>query len=295
MQRVIASLSLLLASVGCFADGSLVTLWQADGARNTVYLLGSIHLLREQDHPLPAVIDKAYEDAEVIVMEIDMDDIDPIATQTLFTQYGMISDGRSLRDWMGEIAYSRAVEAAEKIDIPLHMMTGVEPWYAALTIEVMALSRIGFDPNLGIETWMTNKAASDGKPIEGLETIEEQLGFLDGLSVPAQRQMLLATLEEAASLEDMMDQLIDAWRSGDTGFLEAELLAAFAEYEELNQAILVDRNNRWVDQITDLLDDDDDYLVVVGALHLIGDNGVPRQLESLGVPIRQLSESTPLR
>ena len=171
----------------------------------------------------------------------------------------------------------------------------VEPWYAALTIEIMVLSRIGFDPNLGIETWLTNKATADGKPIEGLETIEEQIAFLDGLSLSAQRQLLLSTLEEGASLDGVMDELIDAWRRGDTGHLERELLATFEEFEELNKAILVDRNNRWVRQISALLDDEQDYLIVVGALHLVGDNGVPRQLHRQGAAVRQLSESATLR
>ena len=293
-MRYLITAILFLTNTAALADYP-VTMWQVDGQRNSVYLLGSIHLLREQDHPLPKIINAAYDDAEVVIMEIDMDDLDPIATQTLFSQHGMISDGRTLADWMGEQDYARAVDAAEALSIPLHMMGGVEPWYAALTIEVMVLSRIGFDPNLGIETWLTNKATADGKPIEGLETIEEQINFLDGLSLPAQRQLLLSTLEESASLADLMDELIDAWRRGDTGFLERELLESFAEFEELNKAILVDRNNRWVRQISALLDDNQDYLVVVGALHLVGDNGVPRQLSRRGVPVRQLSESATLR
>lgn len=294
MIRKFTLFAILFASTNVLADYP-VTMWQVDGMRNSVYLLGSIHLLREQDHPLPAIINAAYEDAEVVIMEIDMDDLDPIATQTLFSQHGMIADGRTLADWMGERDYARAVTAAEKVSIPLHMMNGVEPWYAALTIEIMVLSRIGFDPNLGIETWLTNKATSDGKPIEGLETVEEQIQFLDGLSLPAQREMLLSTLEESASLAELMDELIDAWRRGDTGYLERELLQTFEEFEELNQAIVVDRNNRWVHQISALLDDEQDYLVVVGALHLVGDNGVPRQLHRRGVAVRQLSESATLR
>lgn len=293
-MKILAMLLLLSASAGALADYP-VTMWQVDGKRNSVYLLGSIHLLREQDHPLPAIINAAYSDAEVVIMEIDMDDLDPIAAQTAFSQYGMISDGRTLAEWMGERDYARAVDAAQKVGIPLHMMSGVEPWYAAITAEIMVLSRIGFDPNLGIEQWITNKATKDGKPIEGLETVEEQIRFLDGLSLPAQRAMLISTLEESATLAQVMDELIDAWRRGDTGFLERELLQGFEDFEELNQAILVDRNNRWVRQIWDLLDDEQDYLIVVGALHLVGDKGVPRQLSKRGVAVRQLSESATLR
>ena len=137
-MKYIAALFMLLASSSARADYP-VTMWEVDGERNSVYLLGSIHLLREQDHPLPEIINAAYRNAEVVIMEIDMDDLDPIATQTLFSQHGMISDGRTLADWMGERDYARASNAAEEIGIPLHMMSGVEPWYAALTVEILVL------------------------------------------------------------------------------------------------------------------------------------------------------------
>ena len=294
IRTVYALLGALLCNAAA-ADGQPVPLWQVDGRSNTVYLLGSIHLLRPQDYPLPEIIEAAYQDAEVVVMEVDMDDIDPMAAVTILAAEGMLEDGRSLRDVMGEAAWSRAQTAAEKIDIPLHLLNQVEPWYAAITIEVMALSRLGFDANLGIETYITNKSTADNKPISGFETLAEQIEFLDGLSLTAQREMLLATLEDSAELGSEMNRLIDAWRRGDTAYFEAELLDEFAQYEELHQAILVDRNNRWMTRVVDMLEDDDDYLVVVGALHLIGDDGLPAQLRRRGAAIRQLSTAATLR
>ena len=102
------------------------------------------------------------------------------------------------------------------IDIPLDMLAQSEPWLAAMTVELMMLYRIGFDPLLGVEMIMTTRATQDGKPIEGLETIDEQLSFLDGLPLEAQREMLLQTLAEGAALSESIDELIDAWRYGDT-------------------------------------------------------------------------------
>ena len=294
MKRIFAAL-LLTAAGTVLADGHPVTLWQAKGTNNSVYLLGSIHLLREQDYPLPDVFESAYQDAESIVMELDMDDLDPFATQALFTEYGVLQDETTLADLLGEQDFAAAKAMAEEQNIPLHMLLKVEPWYAAVTVEVIALSRIGFNPTLGIESWVTNKAANDGKEIEGLETAEEQISILDGLSPTAQREMLLSSLEESATLDELMDLLIAAWRQGDIALLEAEMLKPMLEYEELYEAILVERNNRWMDRIVALLDDDEDYLVVVGALHLIGEDGVPQQLEARGIEVRQLSETAPLR
>ena len=296
MKKILLLISLLLAlPVHADTRGHPVTMWKVAGAKNSVYLLGSIHLLRSEDYPLPTALDAAYDDAEVLIMEVDMDDMDPLAAQTAFTNYGVLQDGTTLRDLMGDELYDKAITAAKVIDIPLEMLSKTEPWYAAMTVEIMMLSRIGFNPALGVEMQMMSRATADGKPIEGFETIEEQIRFLDGMSLPAQREMLLSTLEESAKLGEMMDELIDAWRLGDVAVLETGMLDDLAQHEELNKALVVDRNSRWAAKIEDLLDDDDDYLIIVGALHLVGPDGVPNQLKRIGYDVQQLSEPPPLR
>ena len=288
--------SLLLAlPVHADKSGHPLTLWKVAGASNSVYLLGSVHLLRSQDYPLPTALNAAYDDAEVLYMEVDMDDMDPFAAQAAFTTYGVLHDDRTLHDLMGDDLYEEALAAADAIDIPLDMLKKTEPWYAAMTIEIMMLSRIGFNPALGIEMHMMSKATGDGKPIEGFETVEEQIQFLDGMSLQAQQDMLLATLTESAHLGEMMDELIDAWRHGDIAQLEASMLDELAKHEELNKTLVTDRNSRWVEHIKELLDDDDDYLIIVGALHLIGPRGVPNQLKGIGYDVHQLSEPPPLK
>ena len=297
MKKPISIILLALLALPAHADtaGHPVTLWEVAGKNNSVYLLGSIHLLREQDYPLPTILDVAYADAEVLIMEVDMDDLDPIAAQTAFMTYGVLHDDRTLRDLMGEEAYQQAAAAAAAVEIPLEMLSKTEPWYAAMTIEIMMLNRIGFNPMLGVEMHMMSKATADGKPIEGFETIEEQIQFLDGLSMQAQRDMLLSTLTESANLGEMMDQIIDAWRRGDTAELGSEMLEELEKHEELNKALVIDRNARWVDRIAALLDDEDDYLIIVGALHLVGEGGVPERLRSQGHDVQQLSEPPTVR
>ena len=288
-------LAILVASARADEAGHPVTLWEVQGRQNVVYLLGSIHMLRAEDHPLPAAIDRAYEDAEVLVMELDMDDIDPAATQAAFAEAGVLRDGTTLADLLGETAYAEAERLASALDIPLDLLAQSEPWLAAMTVEMMLLYRIGFNPLLGVEMTMTARASADGKEIRGLESVDEQLSFLDTLSPGAQRDMLLQTLEDGAAMSESIDEMISAWRHGDTAALEAGLLAGLETHAELNEALVTGRNRRWAARIADLLDDADDYLVVVGALHLVGDDGVPRLLESAGTEIRQLSEAPPLR
>lgn len=294
----VACVSLLCMFSSCaWADteGHPVTLWRAQGINNSVYLLGSIHLLRAEDHPLPTVIDAAYKDAEVLIMELDMDDIDAALTQQLFNQSGVLRDGTTLRDLMGEESYLRAAAAAKLSDIPIDLLAQSKPWLAAITVEMMALYRIGFNPTLGVEMHLTSRAVADGKRIEGLEAIEEQLAFLDGLSLQAQRDLLIQTLEDSADMAESIEEMIRAWRYGDIDFLESGLLESFAEHEELNEELVTKRNRRWVSQIAELLDDRDDYLVIVGALHLVGEAGVPKLLAQEGIKILQLSEPASIR
>jgi hypothetical protein len=294
-RPVIRSLALLLLGLAAAAPqaeeaGHPLTLWRVDGASNSVYLLGSIHLLRAEDHPLPRAIDAAYADAEIVVMELDMDDLDPVRTQAAFNRAGVMTDGTTLRDLMGEEYYRAAEQAAAVIDVPLDMLASSEPWLAAMTVELMMLYRMEFNPMLGVEMTITNRATADGKPIEGLETIEEQIGFLDGLPLEAQREMLLQTLLQSAEVTESVDTLIDAWRYGDTATLETELLHNIEEQADLHEALIVSRNRRWAQTIATWLDDDSDYLLVVGALHLVGDDGVPALLDRAGYGIQQLKE-----
>lgn len=287
-----ATALLWLLPVIALADsaGRPVTMWMAEGTSNRVFLLGSIHLLREQDHPLPRIIDDVYEEAETLYMELDMDDLDPLLMQATINRLGMLEEGTSLREVMGEDLYAEAAARAAELEIPFEMLDRIEPWYAAITVEQLVLTRIGFNAAYGVEMQLLRKAASDGKEILGFETVEQQLGYLDGLSLEAQRELLMQTLTESAAIREIMDDLILAWRSGDIDYLEQALLDDVSGYPELYDAIVADRNRLWVDTIDELLDDGQDYLVIVGALHLVGEDGVPRLLEQRGVRIMQMHE-----
>jgi len=290
-RRFALALLWLLPSLA-LADsaGHPVTMWMAEGAANRVYLLGSVHLLRAQDHPLPQVIDDVYDDAETLYMELDMDDLDPLLMQATINRLGMLDEGTSLQDVVGVELYAEAKARAAELDLPLEMLERTEPWLAAITVEQLALSRIGFNPSYGVEMHLLRKATSDGKEILGFESVEQQLAYLDGLSLDAQRDLLMQTLAESAAIQDLMDDLILAWRSGDIDYLERTLLEDVSGYPELYDTIVASRNRLWVDTIDALLEQREDYLVVVGALHLVGEDGVPQLLEQRGVRITQMHE-----
>ncbi len=290
MRNALAALFLLLYSLVA-RGGEPAMIWIAEGDTNRVYLLGSIHVLRETDHPLPGAVEVVYDDAERLVMEIDMDDIDPLAALQVLMSRGVLEGDMTLQDIMSPEAYAQARASAAEINIPMELLDKTKPWLAAVTVQEMIMMRVGFKAEHGIEMYLTSKATADGKPITGLETVEQQLGFLDSLPTETQISWLLQSIVEAQNLQMLVDEMVVAWRSGDVKFLEEKLLLEMDAYPELRDAILVERNKSWVEPIMALLDDSDDYLIVVGMAHLVGDNGVPDLLSKQGVRIRQLHES----
>lgn len=268
--------------------GYALPLWEIQGTENRILLLGSVHFLRPQDFPLPKAMTDAYADADVLIMELDLSDVDPIEVQQLLQKMTIDPRGRNLRTLMGAPAFRSAEKLASEIDLDLSGFILYEPWFAALQITQMRLMQLGFDGSNGVDAHFAQLAVRDGKPIRGLETMEFQLASMDSLPADAQRDFLLQTLDDAIQIEDLMDDIVSAWRTGDTQKLEAELLDGLDEQPELYDALLVRRNQNWASSILDLIDDSQDYLIVVGALHLIGDDSLLRLIEDVGYPARQL-------
>jgi hypothetical protein len=286
--------ALLLGVVAAFAaaradaaDRSV--LWAVRGEHNTVYLLGSIHVLRPGDGELPRAALEAYADAEQLVMEIDLDDpgiADPTALLGTMQRSALLPEGESLRDVLGR-DYAEVAGRARESGLDLAMLDRFAPWFVATMLLQLELTQRGFKPELGIEQQLAERAVRDGKPIEGLETAEQQFAVLAGLSLPEQKRFLMMSLGESERLDDEIEDLLAAWRSGDVAALEEMLTAAFEEFPELYGPLTEDRNRAWVEQLGKLLDDRDDYLVVVGALHLVGRHSVVELLRRRGYTVTQ--------
>jgi uncharacterized protein len=286
--RVSALLTGLLATLvapdGHASDQHV--LWTVEGQRNTIYLLGSIHVLRPGDGGLPLAAERAYEDAEQLVMEIDLDDAaaDPSAMLATMQQAALLPDGKTLRSVLGA-DYESIQERAGESGLDLAMLDRFAPWFVATLLLQMELARRGFAPELGIEARLARRAGDDGKPIQGLETAEQQFAVLGGLPLEEQKRFLLMTLEESTQLDAQVDELVGAWQAGDTDALARMLSDEFDDFPELYRPLTEDRNRAWVEQLDDLLDDCDDYLVVVGALHLVGRNSVVDLLRQRGYTV----------
>ena len=276
-------LAALLAPAASLARDKHV-LWSVQGRHNTVYLLGSIHVLRPQDGGLPEAANSAYEDAEQLVMEIDLDDpdeADPMAMLAEMQRLAMLPAGQSLRSVLGA-DYDDINARARAAGLDLALVDTFAPWFVATTIMQLELAKRGFSPELGIEQILATRAAGDDKPIRGLETSAEQFALLSGMPLPLQKRFLMMTLEESDQIDAQVGELVEAWRRGDLKRLAELLSGEFEEFPDLYRRLTVDRNRAWVGPLVDLLDDRDDYLVVVGALHLVGEDSVIELLEERG-------------
>jgi uncharacterized protein len=281
MQRGLA-----LGLVGCMLFASAAaspaqqhargtaSVWTLKGRKNTVYLAGSVHALPKQHAEFPAQLEQAYAAAETIVMEVDLDDLDPREAVQFITARGTLPADKSLEDVIGTEGYATVSRLADSLGLPEIAIQKLEPWAAAMVLTQMALVKSGFDPELGIEMQIVERAKRDRKPVDGLETVVEQLGIFDARNMDEQAKFLIDSANDVGSLPADLERLVAAWRVGDLQSLEKEFQKERAQAPQLYDRLLGERNRAWLPKIEALLDGEHDYLVVVGTLHFVGRDGL---------------------
>ena len=283
---------LLVALLGLPAGASARDrhlLWAVQGEHNTVWLLGSVHVLRAGDATLPPAADEAFDDAEQVVMEIDLDgaDADPIALATAMQSQAMLPGGQTLRSVLGS-DYAAINAQARQAGLDLASLDAFQPWLVAMAVLDQELARRGYLPEHGVEQTLARRAARAGKPIEGLETASEQFAMLASMPLPMQKRFLQMTLDESAELDEELADMLAAWRTGNTAALAAMLEEESQTFPDLYRRLTIERNRAWVQQIDRMLESRDDYLVVVGAMHLVGPESVVDLLRRRGHRVTQL-------
>ena len=278
----------LIGLLGGLTARAEAPVWALRGAHNTVYLAGSVHLLRATNAKLPAAFDRAYADCAALVMEIDMDDLNPVEAQGWMLENGMYADEGSLTEAIGKARFQKVELESNRLGIPVEAIDRFEPWMAAMTLVQLQLVKLGFDPEQGVEKQLERRARGDHKEITGFETLPEQLGLLDGLSASDQLKFIDVTLEEMHEMEGATDELVGAWRAGNSVKLANLLGEEYATAPGLYTTLVSDRNRRWMPQLEKLLKADKNYMVVVGTLHLVGKGGLLELTRARGFEAKQL-------
>ena len=273
-------------------------LWKVSDDDNALYLLGSFHLLLPDDYPLSADVDMAFADAEKLLFEISPDELASPQLGLQMAQAALRTDGRTLDDELGpELATKLAGWGRDNAaqlaatGMTVDVLQRFEPWFVGTMVTVTQMMALGFDPSIGLDAHMGGLAQNAQKPTAGLETGAEQIAFLDGMDPAEQLQMLEQALDQADAGADLLLELHSAWRAGDKqAILDGTVTEMRRDFPALYQAINVGRNDAWLPTLEARLREDgtDDTLVVVGAMHLLGEDGVVEKLRARGYEVERV-------
>jgi len=281
-------LTLLAAALPAALAAADPAAWRVQGkSGGELTLLGSMHVLRPSDYPLPPTVNALIDGADNIVMEIDLDDVDG-AQQQLIVQKAMLPQGKVLADVIDADAYRLVTQHMSALGVDVKALEHFEPWFLALTVLDIGMRKLGFQPDRGVEQYVLARARGAGKEIVGLETLEFQIGLFDALPPEQQQAMLEQTLDEIDEGAEVLSKMVAAWRAGELESLSSELLEDFGDFPGLYEKLVTDRNNAWVPKLERLLTDGQHHLVVVGALHLVGPDNVIELLEERGLKAERL-------
>jgi uncharacterized protein YbaP (TraB family) len=287
--RLILALVLLLALSAARSLGAQerTLLWKVSEGDKSIFLLGSIHYLRKENYPLNQAILDAFDASERLVLEIDLQNTPAGAAQRLTLDKAIYRDGSNLAQNVSQETYQLASKRAAELGIDMQVVQPMKPWFVALTMLAVKLQRMGLDPKLGVDHHLAERAKRDGKPTSGLETLEFQLGIFDQLSKREQELMLRETAGELERIDKNVKDIVESWLKGDGERLAALLLAGMRQYPELQQKLVIERNRRWLEEIAKLVEQGSNAMVVVGAAHLVGQEGVIDMLKARGFSVEQ--------
>jgi len=262
--------------------------WKATGSNGaSVYLAGSIHMLTPDAYPLSAAFERAYTESDVLVEEVDIAEMTGTEVQMKTLMRGMLPPGQTLDKVLAPATVTLLNKAATDVGAPMEALQRLKPWMIALTLEGLELQKAGFDPELGLDMHFYNLAKKGGKTVQGLETVEYQISRFDEMTYEQQDRMLAESLKEMSTEKASVTKLTGAWKSGDAAAVERIVLADLKTDQFLYQRLLVERNKNWLPKIEALFASKTRALVLVGAAHLVGPDGLVAMLKAKGYKVEQ--------
>jgi uncharacterized protein YbaP (TraB family) len=285
---------LLIFLCAVFAQDSLSQskknfLWKVQSKTNTVYVLGSIHYLKQELYPLDEKIEKAFDQSNILGVEANVDGLGKLDVQKL-VEKAFYSGDETLEKHLSPEAYELVKKQLTELGASLEAANKYRPWFLALSLASIEITKLGFDPNFGIDRYFLSKAAEKKKIVE-LESLEYQINLFSALSEKDQELFLLYTLKDIKVLEQELDKLIKAWTAGDVNGIDSIMTRSIKEEKKLipiYEKLVVERNKKMVSKIEEYLKEKETFFVVVGAGHLVGNQGIIELLKGKGFLLEQL-------
>lgn len=288
MRRACAAVAalwfaLFVACVPAAADGP--ALWRVEGGPEPVWLFGTFHLLPPETEWRTPVMEAAFRNSDVLVVEVRLDDTAIADSQKVIKEKAFLKGGKKLRDYLSPEERVTFEMIGNRLGMFPAILDNYRPWYASVLLSVALYWEQGFRPEAGVDSVLEEAAAAAGKPVEQLETASQQLNFLADMPEDAQIAMLKATLQEASSLPKEIRSMLRAWASGDTGAMDTFLNDALREFPQAYDRLLVQRNRNWLPEIEKMIADGKSYFIAVGSAHLVGKDSVVALLREKGYEV----------
>lgn len=262
-------------------------LWEVRASANSVYLLGSLHVLKSSAYPLAAEIERVYAASPKIVFETDIGAMLDPAVQAKMLELGLYPEGQDLFQNISGSTRRKLEEKLKDLGMPPSYFSRFKPWFLAVTLTTLELQRLGFNVQYGVDFHFYTKARADEKELEYLETVEFQLDLLGKMNVQDQQAFLSQTLNDLEVSAELSDEMMTAWQNGDVDKLYRILFQSFQAHPGIEDRLLTRRNRNWVKQIKKMLNTPQHTLVIVGAGHLLGPNGIVEILRKEGYQVKQ--------
>ncbi len=265
-------------------------LWEARSESATVYLLGSIHMMREELYPLDPCYDAAFAKADTVVVELNLLAVDPSEMARRMLSLGMLPQGETLADHLTPPTLKRLREHLQLAGIPYDKVATLRPWFLGLTLTLQEAARHGYRSDMGIDLMYLAKAQGKKEILE-LESLDSQLAALSGDS-PMEQELVLATaLEDLPRLKPLLGEMVALWARGDADGLYAMVTEPLRRYPSLAQSyrrLFDERNRAMSKKIEGYLKQKKSYLVIVGGGHMGGKGGLVSLLRGQGYTVRQI-------
>ncbi len=272
-----------------FATSSVAktSLWQISNSDHTLYLGGTIHMLGPDDFPLPQAFDQAYLSADIVVLETDLLQLSQPHLQQLLMQQVTYRNGKTLKTQLQPRTYQLVKNFFTARGMSVTAFEHIKPAMLSLSMSVIEIKRLGLDER-GVDQYFFERARNEHKLTGQLEQPEQQIQFIASMGEGNEDALLLNTLRDLENLKPVLHEIKQSWRDGDMERLERAALAPMQrDYPELYQLLLVNRNNDWLPQIINMLNTGETELILVGALHLVGEEGLLQLLKARGFSVER--------
>ena len=263
--------------------------WKATKGSGTVYLVGSVHLLTKDFYPLSGALESAFASSDLLVEEVDYGEA--LASQLQILSRAILPTGQSLDTVLSRetlALVNKRLAQPTGLPLPPQVLKQLKPWMLAITLLESEWAKAGFDAELGLDKHFYDRAIREKKAVRGLETAEFQISRLDELPMPLQDRFLAETLKDIDAELASISSLVTAWKNGDVDAIERLTMQDLKEEPIIYERLLVERNRNWLPQIEALFARASPALVVVGAAHLVGPDGLLKMLQGKGYRIEQL-------